>query len=274
MQAIYDSGAQLKLVATLPDSMAIDKSGRVYVDDFCASHEISLVKSKNINDQLVVDAIKTAKLDWLFIIGWSQIARKPILDAPLFGVIGAHPTLLPIGRGRAAIPWAILRGHSQTGVTLFKIDEGIDSGPILAQQVIPISKNETASSLYEKVDEAHVEIIHDFIPHLLSNDIQFREQSEALATVWPGRSPADGEISLSSSVWDADRLVRAVTRPYPGAFFYKGDKKVIVWKASVTTDESKTESFIKFTDGYLNLIEYDVLWQNDRNIGASHFDGS
>jgi len=259
MQAIYDSGAQLKLVASLPDSVAIDKSGRVYVDDFCATHEISLVKSKNINDQLVVDAIKTAKLDWLFIIGWSQIARKPILDAPLFGVIGAHPTLLPIGRGRAAIPWTILRGESRTGVTLFKMDEGIDSGPILAQQVIPISENETATSLYKKVDKAHVEIIHDFIPRLMSNDIQFREQSEALATVWPGRHPADGEISLSGSVWDADRLVRAVTRPYPGAFFYEGGKKIIVWEASVMLERPDKSRFLEFKDGYLNLIEYDAL---------------
>src|SRR5262249_6026267 len=138
MQAIYESGGKLEFAGTLQDDQARAKSGRVYLDEFCARHAIPLCKFRNINDALAIDAIRAASVDWVFIIGWSQIARRPVLDATRQGVLGMHPSLLPIGRGRAAVPWAILLGLQETGVTLFQLDEGVDTGPIVAQVRIPV----------------------------------------------------------------------------------------------------------------------------------------
>ena len=118
MQAIYDAGGHLDLAITLPDDRAVSKSGRVYLDTFCNAHAIPLIKSPNINDETVISAVREHEIDWLFIIGWSQIAHAEILAAPTRGALGMHPTLLPEGRGRAAIPWAILKGLHQTGQTL------------------------------------------------------------------------------------------------------------------------------------------------------------
>lgn len=258
MQAIYEAGAKLSLAITLPDDKAVDKSGRVFLDDFCEKNLIPLVKSSHVNDQAVIDAIKEADIDWLFIIGWSQIAGSALLVAPKCGVLGAHPTLLPIGRGRAAIPWAILKGLDQTGVTLFKLDEGVDTGKIAAQQVVEMNVSETATSLYSKIDVAHVNIIRDFVPRLLRDDITLTTQDDTQATIWPGRKPEDGKIDLFGSVWGADRLIRAVTHPYPGAFYYVGDTKVIVWKGSVLHERPNVETFIEFSDGYLLLEEYEI----------------
>ena len=137
MKAIYAVGGKLDLAVTLPDHQARAKSGRIYLDRFCEDHAIPLVKSRNVNDEAVVEAVKAAEIDWLFIIGWSQIAREPILSAPRMGALGIHPTLLPEGRGRAPIPWAILKGLPRTGVSLFKLDQGVDTGPILDQAVVP-----------------------------------------------------------------------------------------------------------------------------------------
>jgi methionyl-tRNA formyltransferase len=259
MKAIYDVGGRLDLAVTLEDDQARAKSGRVYLDDFCSAHDIHLLKSRNVNDDAVIDAVRKAEIDWLFIIGWSQIAREQILAAPRLGVLGMHPTLLPQGRGRAAIPWAILKGLPRTGVTLFKLDEGVDTGDILDQIVIPLTENTSATELYEAVDAAHVELIKSAFPKLLAGSIRPRPQNEADATLWEGRRPEDGRIDLAGSVRDAERLVRAVTRPYPGAFVDQHGVRTILWHAAVGDDDGASPGAPRFTfsDGVLVALEWE-----------------
>ena len=259
MEAIYECGAELALAITLPDDKAQAKSGRIYLDGFCATRGIPLVKSANVNDAVVVDAVRNLDIDWLFIIGWSQIARSAILAAPKLGVLGAHPTLLPVGRGRAAIPWAILKRLDKTGVTLFKMDEGVDTGPIAGQFSVEVSPFETATALYEKVDAAHRQVIAEFLPKLTSGVLELVQQDDSAATYWPGRSPEDGLIDLSGSVQDAECLVRAVSRPYPGAFYMEGNRKVVVWKSYVVPQPKAGVPCVQFKDGWLCLDEVEYL---------------
>lgn len=257
MEAIYEVGGHLNLVITLPDDRATNKSGRVFLDDFCSRHNVPLTKCPNINDDIVIAAIQELEIDWLFIIGWSQLACQDVLDAPLRGVLGMHPTLLPQGRGRAAIPWAIIKGLEKTGVTLFKLDGGIDTGDIIAQRVIPISPTINASALYSAVSIAHTELMRDVYPKLDKDGIQAVPQNHNLASEWPGRKPEDGRIDLTGSVHDAEKLVRAVTRPYPGAFFDTEDGKLIIWEAEVVSSAGKrnsTDIYIDFYDGTLHCL--------------------
>lgn len=257
MEAIYEAGAALDLVVTLRDEQATAKSGRVYVDEFCRAHDIPLIKSRHVNDAAVVEAIRNHGIDWLFIIGWSQIANETVLAAPTRGVVGIHPTLLPEGRGRAAVPWAILKRLDRTGVTMFKMDAGVDTGPIIAQREIPLNPAITATELYEQVNLAHADLIREVIPRLAIDDLHPREQDHYAATEWPGRKPEDGEIDLGGSVHDAECLVRAVTRPYPGAYFSLGGKRVVVWRAHVQGRErvSAGSRVLNFADGVLVLDE-------------------
>lgn len=257
MEAIYEAGGELCLSITLKDEKAKTKSGRVYLDEFCSDKKIDLHKVNHINDDEVYSLIKQYDLDWLFVIGWSQIANKRVLSAPRQGVLGMHPTLLPVGRGRAAIPWAIIKGLDKTGVTLFKLDEGVDTGPILSQLVIPLSPETTSTDLYNMVDNAHIELMRNVIPELLQNNIELRIQNESLATEWEGRKPEDGEISLTCSKYTAERLIRAVTRPYPGAFLFMDNKKHIIWRAKIV-DNVSDNLCIKFFDGYLECIEWEI----------------
>jgi methionyl-tRNA formyltransferase len=256
METIYRAGGELSFAMTLLDSQAPNKSGRVYIDDFCQAHGISLHKSSHINNADAIDAIKNAQLDWLFIIGWSQIASRPVLEATRFGVMGIHPTLLPEGRGRAAVPWAILKGLDKTGVTMFKMDEGVDTGPIAAQIEIPLTNATTATALYERVETAHVALMSDVIQKLRANALHLVEQDESKATIWPGRKPEDGAIDLEGSVWQAERLVRAVTRPYPGAYYDVDGIRHFVWEAHVgAKDEPADGPVLRFNDGILHIAE-------------------
>lgn len=258
MNAIYECGSRISLAITLPDNLAKKKSGRIYLDDFCHKKKISLLKETHINNSAVVDALLRYKIDWLFIIGWSQIAGHKVISTPNLGAIGAHPTLLPQGRGRASIPWAILKNLRETGVTLFKLNNGIDTGPIIKQKIVKISKDETATTLYRKIETAHCDIIREFIPELDQNNFNIFEQDNDLATHWPARRPEDSEIDLKGSVWDAERLIRATTKPYPGAFYFESKKKIIIWKAHVLKKKPINIKFLEFKNGYLILDEYEI----------------
>ena len=260
MEAIYDVNGSLDLIISIPDEKAKKKSGRIYVDDFAAKHTISVIKSNHINDVEVIEAIKAYDIDWLFIIGWSQIASKEVIEAPKVGVIGAHPTLLPVGRGRAAIPWAIVKGLDVTGVSFFKMNEGVDTGLILRQEEVLIQTNETALTLYNKVNTAHETLIKKLFIDLQNNNIEGKVQDESKATYWEGRQPKDGELSLTMTIDEVDRLVRATTKPYPGAFIIRGDKKIIIWEGIMSTEkkESTVNHEIIIKDGFFYATNYEV----------------
>jgi len=256
IEAIHEAGYELETIFTLHDNLATGKSGRVFVDRFARAHGIPVHKLRHVDEAGALD--KYAELDWLFIIGWSQIAGPGVIRAPRRGVLGIHPTLLPVGRGRASIPWAILKNLDKTGATLFKLDEGVDSGPIVAQKEIPLDDRTTATTLYQDVNRAHVELIKGILPELAADSVRFIEQDERQATVWPGRRPDDGRIDLSGSVLDAERLVRAVTHPYPGAWYSGASgRKVVVWSATVC-NERPASDYLEFNDGYLAIQQSEV----------------
>jgi methionyl-tRNA formyltransferase len=266
LEAVAAHGGKFEIVITLPDDTAQAKSGRVVLDEFCGRTRTRLIKVKNINDDAVVQTLRDLELDWLLIIGWSQIARAPVLGAARLGTLGMHPTLLPKGRGRAAIPWAILKGLTETGVTMFKLDTGIDSGPIVAQVRVPIAPAEDAGTLYDKVSDAHALLLLSAWPSLMNGVLELHEQDHSQATTWPGRKPEDGNLATVATVDEAERLVRAVTRPYPGAFLDTPAGRVHVWRARAvgagggpaTPVYDAACKRILLPDGALELLEFDV----------------
>ena len=261
IEKILEIGGKLDLLITLHDHKAVNKSGRIYLDKVSEDHKIPLLKINHINDQNVKDTIKEKKIDWLFVIGWSQIADIELLDAPARGCIGIHPTLLPKGRGRAAIPWAIIKGLEKTGVTMFKLDEGVDTGEIIGQLEIPLDPSETSGTLYQKANDAHIKLIGEIFPKLETNEIVLKSQNENDATYWEGRKPKDGLLNNNMSVIEAERLVRATTHPYPGAYIEERDKRIIFWSAHIEVSNSKVylNPTVQLRDGVLVADEWEVL---------------
>ena len=260
IEAAAEMGGRFDLLVTLRDDLARAKSGRVYLDDIAARYSMPLRKIRHINDTEAIDVLKSYELDWLFVIGWSQILSPAALRSVDRGVLGMHPTLLPVGRGRAAIPWAILKGLDQTGVTLFKLDGGVDTGPIVAQQIVPIDAAETATTLYHKVNNAHRELMMKVWPAVRGNALTVEPQDECFATEWPGRCPEDGRIDPTMGVMEAERLIRATTRPYPGAFFeLPGGLRLRVWAGSHEPPHSGAQFMIRLSDGvyFATHFEYE-----------------
>lgn len=260
MEAIYDVNGTLDLIITIPDVKSKNKSGRIYVDNFAYKHSIPIVKSNHVNDVAVIEAIKVYDIDWLFIIGWSQIASKQVINAPNMGVIGAHPTLLPEGRGRAAIPWAIIKGLDVTGVSFFKMDEGVDTGLILGQEEVRIEPTETAHTLYNKVNSAHETLIKKLFIDLQNHKVVGWLQDESKATYWEGRKPKDGELSNIMTLEEIDRLVRATTKPYPGAYVFERGKKITIWQGFSSFEKINDQLYyeIEASNGYYYAAIYNV----------------
>lgn len=255
LEAIYKMRKSVEFIVTLNDDKDKNKSGRVYLDDFAKKHNIPLIKINNINEDKVINALKEYNIDYFFVIGWSQIAKSNLLGAANKGCIGMHPTLLPEGRGRAAIPWAIIKGLKYTGVTMFKLDVGVDTGDIIGQERIKLSKTINSTKLYDKIAKLHVKLMRKNFTLLEEDKLIFKKQDDALATVWEGRKPEDGEMFSTMTIKQADRHIRALTRPYPGAFIRRDNDIIKIWSAK----KSIKKGDIKFKDGYIILKEYEVI---------------
>ena len=228
LEACREAGAEVAAAVTLPGPIDPSRSGQCSFDDL----GVPVVETDDVNAPETVAAVREHEPDAIFVVGWSQLVRQDFIDLAPRGIYGMHPTLLPKHRGRAAIPWTILHGLARTGVTLFEIvDPTADSGPIVGQLEVDVAPDETATSLYDKVLDAHVDLVRAEVPRIAAGTHKRQPQDETRASAWPKRTPADGIIDWDTRARFLDAWVRAQTRPYPGAFTYHGDEKLVVWRA-------------------------------------------
>jgi methionyl-tRNA formyltransferase len=232
LEAAASAGAEIVGIVTLPGPVDPNRSGQCSFHEVAARLGAQLHETRDINSAETLGAVHALDPELIFVVGWSQLVKDPFIALAQEGVFGMHPTLLPRHRGRAPIPWAILSGLARTGVTLFEIvDATADSGAIVGQAVVDIAPDETATTLFDRIAEAHVELIRECVPMLLARTAPRRPQEPSRASSWPKRTPTDGIIDWEARAPYLYDWVRAQTRPYPGAFTYLGDEKVVVWSA-------------------------------------------
>ena len=232
LEAAAESGADVVGVVTLPGPIDSSRSGQCAFDEVATRLGASLIETRDINSLETLNSIRELNPELIFVVGWSQLVRDSFIKLAPEGVFGMHPTLLPRHRGRAPIPWAILAGLARTGVTLFEIvDPTADSGEIVGQVVLDIDPDETATTLFQRLAEAHVQLTRELVPRLLARTAPRIPQDPSRASSWPKRTPADGIIDWETRAPYLYDWVRAQTRPYPGAFTFLGDEKVVVWGA-------------------------------------------
>ena len=232
LEAAVENGAEIVGVVTLPEQTTLDRSARCRFDDLAAAHDAAYLETRDVNDLATLNALRGLEPELVFVVGWYQLVRDPFIRLAREGVFGMHPTLLPRHRGRASIPWALLSGLARTGVTLFEIfDETADSGAIVGQAVVEIEPDDTATTLFDRLAVAHVDLIREYMPQLVARTAPRAPQDPRRASTWHRRRPADGIIDWETRAPYLYDWVRAQTRPYPGAFTFLGDAKVVVWRA-------------------------------------------
>ncbi len=167
--------------------------------------------------------IRAAEPDYLLVVGWSRLIGEDILAIPARGAIGMHPSPLPVGRGRAPIPWTIIKGLRETALSVFFLDGGADTGPLIAQYPLAVRARETSASLFARMAVQH-QRAGTMLARYLARPGRVASRPQAgRVEVWPKRTPADGEITAEMTCGEVDALVRAQLGPYPRAFAAVGN---------------------------------------------------
>jgi methionyl-tRNA formyltransferase len=165
----------------------------------------------------VMNQLRLWSPDLIVVAAFGQILRTDLLVLPSHGCINVHASLLPRWRGAAPIPAAILAGDSETGVTIMKMDRGVDTGGILAQRRIPIDELETGGSLSEKLAPLGADLLVSTLPRYLSGELELQPQVDRAATYAPILKKGDGLLDFTRPADELARHVRA-HNPRPGAF--------------------------------------------------------
>lgn len=231
LQEIINHGGHIVGVITLDRRFAGFNSDFSDLSEVAEAHRIPIYRIQKMTDPAVITLIRALRPDVIFVFGWSQLIPKDILEIPPKGCIGTHPALLPRNRGRHPLIWALVEGLQESGMTFFYIDEGADSGDILWQKAFPITLDDDAGTLYQKIKVLASEAIPVFLDQLVHGTAPRIPQDHSQATYWRKRGEKDGEIHWGTSSLGIYNLVRALTHPYVGAHTHWGDHRITVWKS-------------------------------------------
>ena len=234
LQELIAAGSPPEMVFSLDEAYSEGVSGYYPIHKIAAEHGIPYRTFKKISEPECMEAVRKIQPDYIFVVGLSQIVDHSIIDAAKRGVVGLHPTPLPKFRGRAAMVWQVLLDVRETAISLFLIDEGMDSGPILGQEPYTIGENDYAVDVERNCMEALQRLCRRVIPQLQNDTLQPVVQNEAEATYLLKRTPEDGVIDWNLPMKEIHRLIRAVSHPYPGAFsHYDGKHLITIWRADM-----------------------------------------
>jgi methionyl-tRNA formyltransferase len=203
----------------------------------CLQHGVDVLDTQNINSLESIEWLSKKNPDVIFCFGWSQLIKQAVLNISKMGVIGFHPTLLPLNRGRHPIVWALSLGLDKTGSTFFFMDEGADSGDILSQKIVNIYHYDDAKSLYGRIIETALHQIDEFSLQLINQSFNKTKQDHSKANMWRKRGMKDGEIDFRMSTRSIYNVVRALSRPYVGAHIMYDGIPVTIWEVSEREDD-------------------------------------
>jgi methionyl-tRNA formyltransferase len=265
-------GWNIKAVVTLSPDQGRRHSDYCDLSPLVREIGADTIHASQINAPELVERLCTIQPDIILVVGWSQICRAEFLGICPGRILGYHPAPLPRLRGRAAIPWTILLGEPISAGTLFWMGSGADDGPIVEQRFFHVAADETARSLYAKHMAALGPMIQHTLRRVAADEAHGVCQNERFASYGARRTEADGRIDWGMSTAAIDRLVRAVGRPYPGAFSFRGEDRIIIWEAEPSSDRahaasvpgqmvaiSQDELLVRTADGLLRVLAWELV---------------
>lgn len=202
------------------------------VKRFALENNLTLEQPRSLRNGSEQQYLRDYQPDLIVVAAYGLLLPQAVLDTPRYGCINTHPSLLPRWRGASPITGAILAGDAETGVTLMKMDEGLDTGDILTVRKHPIAPDDTTGTLTDKLAALGAEMLLDIIPLVIEGKLTPIPQDNAQATMTSLVAKEDGHIKWDTSASYIERMVRAY-QPWPSAFTqYRGEQLKII-RASV-----------------------------------------
>ena len=248
------------------------EDGIVYesVYSFGQKHNTPTIRGVAKSNQ-VFKFIKEKKPDLIWVTDYRYILPESIIKLARIGCINLHPSLLPKYRGRASINWAMIKGEKTIGLTAHFIDKGVDTGEIIEQIPLSITSSDYIEDVLDRLYPIYYRITLSILNKILTSKLKSTKQPIGDYQVFPKRTPDDGEIDWSKPISQILNLIRAVSRPYPGAFKKTKNTKLIIWRAENVDDgllegaigevllESQESLFIKCIDGLLKVTDWEYV---------------
>lgn len=240
------------------------------VSDWAAENVIPCHRPDSVNVPEWVDRVRKMAPDVIFSFYYRNLLKEEILRIPPAGAFNLHGSLLPAYRGRCPVNWVLVRGEKKTGVTLHHMVEKADAGDIVGQKEVSIDPEDSAFSLFNKLCVAAGELLDGLLPLIKEGRAPRIPQDPEKATYFGGRRPEDGRIDWNRPVMKVYDLIRAVTEPYPGAFTFLDEGRLLIWWARpeaggyqndgipgrIVTEGQ--EVFVEAKEGRLKLVDVEV----------------
>lgn len=182
-------------------------------------------------DSAVLELVRAVKPDLVWLTDYRYLVPSPLFTLPRSGAVNLHPSLLPRHRGRAPLNWAILAGERTIGLTAHFVDEGIDTGDIIAQRSFELGEDEDVGDALERLYPLYGELATEVAGLFVAGDVPRRPQPPTDEPPLPPRRAEDGRIDWTQPAETVHNLVRAVARPYPGARTSLDGRQLLVWRA-------------------------------------------
>jgi methionyl-tRNA formyltransferase len=233
LRALVESGRTPVGVLTQPDRPAGrgKKLTASPVKQYAAARGIPVLQPVSLRDEAAVAELRALRPDVLIVAAYGLILPQDVLDIPTHGCLNVHASALPRWRGAAPIQAAILAGDETTGVSLMAMTAGLDCGPVYTIERVGIGEDETAAELHDRLAALGGSVLIDHLDDILEGNTVAIDQDESLATYAGKINTSDARIDWSAGAAELARRVRAYN-PFPGAFFFAGDNRIKVWRAS------------------------------------------
>jgi methionyl-tRNA formyltransferase len=223
------------------------------------------------------DELRKLAPDVCVVTAYGKILPKDVLEVPLQGCVNVHASLLPRFRGAAPIQWAIAQGDAETGVALMRMDEGLDTGPVIAMKRLPIAPDDTSASLHQKLSRLGGDVLRESLPAYLRGELKPVPQPSEGMILAPMIQKEDGLLDFSKPAVELERRVRAFT-PWPGAFTGLNGARLKVHRTKVGTGKGAAgtvlaagPSGLEVACGEGSIMLLDVQLEGKRVMTAAEF---
>ncbi len=218
------------------------------IKQLALQHNIPVLQPEKLRRAEAITELKQWQPDLYVVAAFGQILPQSVLDIPAHGSINVHASLLPRWRGAAPIQAVIRAGDAETGVTIMKMDAGLDTGPMLKMRAIPIEADETGESLHDKLSVLGADLLMETLPGYLNGTILPQPQPEEGITIAPQVKKEEGNIDWKQDAVVIERLIRAFT-PWPGTFtFFKGQQLKVI-NGNAVEGSAAPGKVVKVQDG-------------------------
>ena len=215
------------------------------VKEEALKHGIPVYQPEKVREPGFVEKLRELKPDLIVVAAFGQIIPESVLNMPKFGCINIHASLLPKYRGAAPIQYAVIDGEKESGVTIMKMGKGLDTGDMIARTEVPLAKDETGGSLFEKLSSAGARLLVETLPDIFAGTAVYEKQPEESPTPYAAMiTKKMGLIDFSKSAEELERLVRGLN-PWPSAYTFLNGKNLKIWKAEA--DMTQAENYIPGT---------------------------